>query len=273
LAVAVYGIRDGKQISYGNFSFVKIPLPPLPEQRAIAEILTAADRFISLQERLIDAKRKQKLWLMQHLLTGKIRLPGFLEEWREARLGDLGNIVAGGTPDTANIAFWNGNIAWLTPSEVTSRFVSKTRRNITELGLQSSSVSLLPTWTLMVCTRATVGACCINTVPMATNQGFKNLIPRNNDVHFLYYLLTLKKKNIVQKAAGSTFLEISKKDIENLVFKIPVLSEQSAIAAVLSAADKELDLLSRDVEQQKLVKKYLMQQLLTGRIRVKGANL
>jgi type I restriction enzyme S subunit len=272
--IKVHSARSGQPgVNAEEYKTYFFLCPPLSEQRAIADILTTADQLISLKERLIETKRKQKLWLMQNLLTGKIRLKGFEREWKEVRLGELGQVVAGGTPDTDKAEFWNGDIAWLTPSEVTSKFISETERSITELGLQNSSAHLLPIGSLIICTRATVGTCCINTIPMATNQGFKNLITKNNNVYFLYYLLTLQKKDIIQKAAGSTFLEISKKDIENLIFKAPVLSEQSAIADILATADKELDLLTHELEQQKLVKKYLMQQLLTGRIRVKGASL
>jgi type I restriction enzyme S subunit len=71
--VAVYGIRDGKQISYESLGMINIRLPPLPEQRAIAEVITTADRLIAVKQRIIVAKHKQKRWLMQDLLTGRIR--------------------------------------------------------------------------------------------------------------------------------------------------------------------------------------------------------
>lgn len=105
---------------------------------------------------------------------------------------------------------------------------------------------------------------------MCTNQGFKNIIVKNNDVNFLYYLVTKNKKELIRKACGSTFLEISKKDIENLKFAIPSLPEQEKIAEILSCWDDGIEKLSALIEKKKIQKKALMQQLLTGKHRLKG---
>ena len=195
------------------------------------------------------------------------------EGWSVKKLGELGDIVSGGTPDTNNSDYWDGTVLWLTPSEVSAlsnRFITTTIRKITNKGLKQSSAKLLPINSLIICTRATIGDCCINKAPMCTNQGFKNIIVKNNDVNFLYYLVTKNKKELIRKACGSTFLEISKKDIENLKFAIPSLPEQEKIAEILSCWDDGIEKLSALIEKKKIQKKALMQQLLTGKHRLKG---
>lgn len=248
--------------------------PPLCEQEKIAEILGCWDTAIEKLTALIEQKKLLKKGLMQRLLTGKQRLPGFSTPWNKVKLGEMGKFVSGGTPDTEKSEYWNGDIIWLTPSEITkltNRFVSDSERKITKEGLKNSSAVLLPVRSLIVCTRATVGDCCINIKEVSTNQGFKNLIPENSNIDFLYYLISSHKIDLIRKACGSTFLEISKHDIERLKYCIPPLPEQKAIADILSKADEEIDLLTRKLSALKEQKTGLMQQLLTGKIRVKVA--
>lgn len=195
------------------------------------------------------------------------------EGWSIKKLGEIGTFVSGGTPDTEKPEYWNGNIVWLTPSEITklkTRFVSDSERKITELGLKNSSAVLLPKNSLIICTRATIGDCCINTKEISTNQGFKNLIPNNNCTDFLYYLISIHKSDLIRRACGSTFLEISKHDIEKLKYVFPPLAEQEKIAEILSCWDEGIEKLSALIEKKKIQKKALMQQLLTGKHRLKG---
>lgn len=136
------------------------------------------------------------------------------EGWSVKKISDLGTTVSGGTPDTNNPEYWDGDVLWVTPSEVSAlsnRFIWDTERKITEKGLKQSSAKLLPVNSLIICTRATIGDCCINKKPICTNQGFKNIIVTGNNVDFLYYLISKNKHELIRKACGSTFLEISKK--------------------------------------------------------------
>ena len=195
------------------------------------------------------------------------------EGWSVKKISDLGATVSGGTPDTNNPEYWDGDVLWVTPSEVSvlqNRFILNTERKITERGLKQSSAKLLPVNSLIICTRATIGDCCINKKPICTNQGFKNIIVKGNNVDFLYYLVTKNKHKLIRKACGSTFLEISKKDIDNLKFAIPPLAEQEKIAEILSCWDEAIEKLSDLIEQKKLLKKGLMQKLLTGKTRLPG---
>lgn len=195
------------------------------------------------------------------------------EGWSVKKLGEMGKFVSGGTPDTEKPEYWNGDIIWLTPSEITklpTRFVSDSERKITRAGLKNSSAVLLPVGSLIICTRATVGDCCINIKEVSTNQGFKNLIPENSNIDFLYYLISSHKTDLIRKACGSTFLEISKHDIEKLKYSVPSLSEQEKIAEILGTWDLAIEKLTALIEQKKLLKKGLMQRLLTGKQRLPG---
>lgn len=250
-----------------------ILLPPLAEQRKIADILSTWDRAIETTEALLATARTQKRALMQSLLTGKRRFPEFEgEEWREVRLGDVGKIVSGGTPDSTKPEFWDGDVQWATPTDITklrSRFIEQTARQITEAGLSSSSAKLLPQGAILVCTRATIGELAIATIPICTNQGFKNLVLNQGfDADFVFYLLQFYKNELIRYSCGSTFLELSKKDFEKRSFIFPSLEEQRRIASTLNAAEAEIADYRAGIEKLRTEKKALMQQLLTGKRRV-----
>ncbi|GAA4351521.1 restriction endonuclease subunit S [Kangiella taiwanensis] len=253
-------------------------LPPLPEQKKIAEILSTWDKAITTTEKLLKNSQQQKKALMQQLLTGKKRLLDdngvrFSGEWRKYKVSNMGETSSGGTPATSKIEFWDGEISWLTPTDVTAletKYVYETKRKITELGVKFSSAKLLPKGSLLICTRATIGAMAISKNEITTNQGFKNLIPNEMFiVEFLYYLFTFKVNEFKRKASGSTFLELSMKDFDKTEFFCPEIREQVAIGKALSATDKELEFLNNKIKHLKQEKKALMQQLLTGKRRVK----
>ena len=253
-------------------------IPPLPEQRKIAKILSTWDKAISTTERLIDNSKQQKKALMQQLLTGKKRLlddsgKSFESEWEEKRLSEIGDIYSGGTPSTAKPEYWDGDINWVTPTDITKQdsiYIESTARLVSTDGIKNSSAKLLPKGTLLVCTRATIGEMAIASHEMSTNQGFKNIVPNEKtNIEFVYYLLNFYKHKLISKASGSTFLELSKSAFEGMHFHIPDYQEQKKIAAVLLNADREIDVLQQQLSDLKQEKKALMQQLLTGKRRVK----
>ncbi len=172
-------------------------------------------------------------------VTGKALPKG----WRKVKLGETGLVHSGGTPPTRDENNWNGDIFWLTPSEVTKlsqKRIDSTERQITQKGL--SSTTLLPSNCLIVCTRATIGDCCINIVPMAINQGFKCIQPyKNHSVVFLYYALQLLKQQLIKLSCGNTFGEVQTKDFENIQIPIPTFPEQKAIASLLETWDTAIE--------------------------------
>ena len=254
-------------------------LPPVDEQQKIAKILSTWDKAISTTERLIENSTEQKKALMQQLLTGKKRLldesgKRFEGEWKKVSVGSLGKIYSGGTPSTSNTEYWDGDINWITPTDITkqdSRYINSSLRKITLEGLENSSAKLVPAGSLLICTRATIGAMAITSHEMCTNQGFKNIVPNSKtNIEFVYYLLTYNKHKMISKASGSTFLELSKTSFESMEFKMPAINEQQKIATVLTNADKEIELLEQQLADLQQEKKALMQVLLTGKKRGVG---
>ena len=197
------------------------------------------------------------------------------QEWEVRRLSDLGEVYSGGTPDTENEEYWDGDILWCTPSDITSLqtiYIYNTNKRITTKGLKHSSAILLPTNTIIVCTRATIGNAVIAGTPLSTNQGFKNIIPKCCDAEWLLYSLISNKKQLEKLACGSTFLEVSKKDFENFKLPIPPIEEQRKIAEILSVWDEVIEKQCRLIERLEERKRALMQRLLTGRMRIHGFN-
>lgn len=169
-------------------------------------------------------------------------------DWVRQPLGSLGRVVSGGTPATSNPAYWGGGVPWVTPAEISglhTRYIAATERSISKAGLQASSAELLPSHSLIVCTRASVGEMVINTVPMATNQGFKSIIPTEGvSVEFLYYSLRANVAQLHRLAAGSTFSEVSKTAFEGLILSVPPMTQQEKIAGLLGSMDDEVSLLA-----------------------------
>ncbi|QBJ61826.1 restriction endonuclease subunit S [Pseudoalteromonas sp. DL-6] len=274
------GIGAGK-LDTNDLQSLDVFLPPLSEQRKIAKTLSTWDKAINTTERLIDNSKQHKKAFMQQLLTGKKRLlddsgKSFESGWEEKRLSELGDIYSGGTPSTAKPEYWDGDINWVTPTDITKQdsiYIESTARLVSMDGIKNSSAKLLPKGTLLVCTRATIGAMAIASHEMSTNQGFKNIVPNEKtNIEFVYYLLNFYKHKLISKASGSTFLELSKSAFEGMHFHIPDYQEQKKIAAVLLNADREIDVLQQQLTDLKQEKKALMQQLLTGKRRVKINN-
>ncbi|WP_440027634.1 restriction endonuclease subunit S [Chromobacterium amazonense] len=253
----------------------KIPLPPTEtEQQAIATALSDVDALIAGLEKLIAKKRDLKQAAMQQLLTGQTRLPGFSGEWEMKRLGDVADIRSGGTPSTGDSAAWDGDIPWCTPTDITAlagkKYLHETSRRITDHGLKNSSAELIPPDSIVMTSRATIGECAINAIPVTTNQGFKNFIPFDDvDVEFLYYLLQTQRQGFISLCGGSTFLEIGKTQLREYEVLLPSEKvEQTAIAAVLSDMDIELAALEARLAKTRALKQGMMQELLTGRTRL-----
>ena len=190
-----------------------------------------------------------------------------LDGWHDLSLSDLATIVGGGTPSRRQPTYWDGDVPWATPTDVTrlgGRIISETASTITGEGLANSSAALLPPCSLLMTTRATIGACAINQVSMATNQGFQSLVPKQSTcVEFLYYLIQHHKRRLERLAAGSTFQEVSKRSIRGFQVTIPPLPEQRKIAAVLSSVDDAIEKTRAVIDQVQVVKRGLMQELLT----------
>ena len=190
----------------------------------------------------------------------KLRFKEFTDEWVTCTINSVAEVISGGTPDTTNSNYWDGSINWFTPSEVgKSKYISNSKRKITQLGLQKSSAKLLPVGTILLSSRATVGESSIlSNNEACTNQGFQSLIPHKNiNNEFLYYLIYKYKKSLLKQAFGSTFLEISKNNVEKIKINIPTaMKEQVKLSTFLSLLDRKIELQTKKIEVLKLFKSY-----------------
>ena len=161
------------------------------------------------------------------------------------KLSEIGQIVAGGTPKTKIEEYWNGDVPWITPKDLSSHagmYISRGERNISQVGLDNSSAKLLPKGTVLFTSRAPIGYVAIARNEVTTNQGFKSIIVDDeNDNIFIYYLLKNNIDIIENHANGSTFKEISGSVMKSLEFGIPSLREQKAIAHILSTLDDKIE--------------------------------
>lgn len=177
--------------------------------------------------------------------------------WQKVKLGDIADIIGGGTPSTKNYDFWNGDISWLTPKDLSGykeRYISKGERNITTSGLQNSSARLLPKGTVLLTSRAPIGYLAIAKQEVCTNQGFKSIVLKSGySPEFFYYLLKNNMEYIIGMSSGSTFAEISGTQVKNLEFNVPDYDTQKKIAGVLGALDDKIELnnkIRNNLEQQ-----------------------
>ena len=170
------------------------------------------------------------------------------EQWQEVRLGEVAEIVGGGTPKTSVPEYWGGNIAWLSVADFNNgrKYVSQTQKTITELGLKNSSTKILNQGDIIISARGTVGVVAMLKTPMAFNQtsyGIKSKELVNN--HFIYYMLKNASNSLVQNSYGSVFNTITSPILNNYKFLLPPLKVQQQIAEILSSFDDKIDLLHR----------------------------
>ncbi|RFT15123.1 MAG: Type I restriction-modification system, specificity subunit S [Candidatus Saccharicenans subterraneus] len=167
-------------------------------------------------------------------------------EWQEYRIGDIADIVGGSTPSTSDPTNFDGDIPWLTPKDLAGphdRHISRGERNLSEKGLASCSSKLLPVGAVVLSTRAPIGYLAIAKNPIATNQGFRSLVPKNGfDSEFIYYWLKANIDELERNACGSTFKELSGSALANIKIRVPPLFEQRAVAHILGTLDDKIEL-------------------------------
>lgn len=169
------------------------------------------------------------------------------EDWKTYKLNEIAEIVGGGTPSTSKAEYWNGDIAWLTPKDLTNyafKHISKGERQITDVGLKNSSAKMLPKGTVLLTSRAPIGYLAIAENAVCTNQGFKSFIVDENRAnnHFLFYLLKKNVEYLKSLGTGTTFGEVSASKLKDIEFQFPPIEEQRRIAEILSALDEKIEL-------------------------------
>ena len=195
-------------------------------------------------------------------------------DWEQQEITQLGAVVGGGTPSREVPSFWRGSIPWVTPGEVSgeaSKQLHDTQDQISPSGLAGSGANLLPAGSLLVTTRATLGARVINAVPMATNQGFKSIVfKKPEEASYYYHLFEKVKPELVRRASGTTFLEISGAEFGSIKLPSPSPEEKLKIAELLDTLDTAIHQTETVVKKLKQVKQGLLHDLLTRGVDAKG---
>jgi type I restriction enzyme S subunit len=162
--------------------------------------------------------------------------------WKTVRLDECCEIISGATPKTSSAEYWDGDIYWATPkdlSDLDGAYISDTPRKLTQAGLESCAATILPAGSVLFSSRAPIGHVAVNTVPMATNQGFKSFVPKTDQIHakFLYHWLRTNRSYLESLGNGATFKEVSKSVISRIKIALPLLEEQKKIADILDRAE------------------------------------
>ncbi|MBU1699377.1 MAG: restriction endonuclease subunit S [Candidatus Eisenbacteria bacterium] len=256
---------------------LRFPTPPTkPEQEAIAEALSDADALIESMEQLLAKKRHLKQGAMQELLTGKKRLPGFSGEWEVKRLDELGRWTGGMTPSMRNPAFWQaGTVPWISSGDVKSARLIGTASAISEYAVKQRTTTMLPTGSIIVVTRSGILRkflpVAMNMIPMAINQDIKALLPNCHVLpDYVLHSLAYNGDRILARClkSGTTVESVEFPWLKAFTIPIPPLPEQTAIAAILSDMDTEITTLEAKLYKTRQIKQGMMQELLTGRIRL-----
>ena len=262
--------KDTQTLKYDRFADIEATMPAnLEEQRAISACLGSVDHLITLHQRKYDKLVVFKKSMLEKMFpkdgesVPEIRFAGFTDPWEQRELVDIAEIVGGGTPDTNNSNYWDGDIDWYAPAELGNNiYAESSTRKITQAGFDSCSTKMLPAdKTILFTSRAGIGNTAILRHSACTNQGFQSLVIGDADVYFVYSMSERIKKWAEEKASGSTFLEISGRQLETMPVNLPSLVEQQAIGSFFSHLDDLITLHQRKLELLQNIKKSLLDKM------------
>ncbi|CAN2209076.1 HsdS Restriction endonuclease S subunits [Candidatus Nanopelagicaceae bacterium] len=242
--------------------YTRIPLPSLPEQKRIVDLISSVDSYIeALQQQLEGAKRSRNAVLHELLTAGG-------DDWVETTLGEVAEVIGGGTPSTTIGEYWDGDIVWLTPTEITSqdgKVVSDSIRKITDLGFKNSGAQMLPKDSVILTSRASVGFVALAGKELCTNQGFQSLIPKPSVLSkFLMFWIQLNRPEFESRSAGSTFKEISKSNVKSIKLELPPLAEQKRIVEIVNTIDEFISQTELTSSKAQKLRSGLLSDLLSG---------
>ena len=274
------------KLSQGNLRLIEIPLPPLPIQHRIAGILSAYDELIENSQRRIKlleamARALYREWFVHFRFPGHEnhpRVPSPLGEipqgWEVKAVAEAFTISGGGTPSRKESAYWEGGtIQWYSPSDLTgagTMFMDDSSDHITERGLEQSSARMFPPRSVMLTSRATIGAIAINTHPACTNQGFITCLPNKHvPLYFLFHWLTENVPTFQLMASGATFKEISRGVFKTIDFLQPPIELVEQFEAHATPLAEQILSLQRQVNNLRRTRDLLLPRLLSGQIDVK----
>lgn len=249
----------------------KIMIPCCNEQKKIGVYLHNLDHLITLHQRKYDETKKLKKCMLQKMFpkegekVPEIRFSGFTGDWKQRKLGDVAEIIGGGTPKTSINDYWDGEINWYAPAEIGNLiYVSSSQRKITKLGLNKSSAKILPVGTVLFTSRAGIGKTAILACEGCTNQGFQSIVPRKGmlDSYFIFVRTEELKRYAETVGAGSTFVEVSGKQMMDMELMLPItIEEQQKIGNYFAEIDSLITFHQQKCDELKNIKKFMLQNM------------
>lgn len=262
----IYGIRDGKSISFNDFSTFKINISSLNEQQKIGEFFSKLDQQIELEEQKLSLLEEQKKGYMQKIFSQELRFKdesgNEYPEWEDKLISDIGKVVTGNTPSKKDNDYWNSNqYVWVTPTDISNK------KNIYTSGYQLSQKGFskarqLPKNTLLITCIASIGKNAILRIEGSCNQQINAVIPNDNyDVDYLYYAFEDVSK-LMKSIAGKTATQIVNKAVfEKLLLNVPIYEEQQKISGFLNKVDILIDKQTQKIDELKLRKQGFLQKM------------
>lgn len=254
-AIAAEGARNHGLLNIAPVDFFKTELmlpQDIEEQRKIGDYFKSLNALITLHQRKCEQAKKLKKYMLQKMFpqngqkVPEIRFKGFTDDWEQRKLGELAEIVGGGTPSTSVESYWDGDIDWYAPAEIGEQiYLKSSQRKITEEGLNKSSAKVLPVGTVLFTSRAGIGKTAILLKEGCTNQGFQSIVPNKNklDSYFIFTRSEELKRYGETVGAGSTFVEVSGKQMANMELMMPTtMDEQQKIGEYFSNLDNLITL-------------------------------
>lgn len=270
------------RIILSDFKKMKLKMiSSLPTQQKIASILSDYDNLIQNYKKQIEALQTAASELYKEWFV-RFRFPGYQttefengipKGWKIERIGNVGEVIGGGTPSTENEEYWDGDIPWLSPvdlSDNTNVYVSRGAKNITELGLKKSSAKMMPTGTVLLSSRAPVGYVALAKNPICTNQGFKSVVCNTSVIQpiYLYYYFRMNKNYLQSIASGATFPELSGSMMKKLKVLLPTEEVQQQFSERANSFIAKAELLSEQITNLTQQRDLLLPRLMSGKLEV-----
>lgn len=263
---------------------IKIGLPPIDAQQRIASILSAYDDLIEVNNQRIKlleetARELYKEWFVRMRFPGYKKakfVKGIPKQWSVVTVEDAFSTTGGGTPDTTNATYWEGEINWYSPTDITASetfFLNESKDKITERGLKESSAKLFPAGCLMMTSRATIAAVGINTTPACTNQGFITCIPNEQfPCEYLYFWILSNKEYFEMLASGATFLEISRTTFRKVKILKPDIDIVRKYKGITESIFEQIENLQQQNAKLRQIRDRLLPRLISGKLQVKSCK-
>lgn len=265
-------------VSKSKFSSIEIPLPPLPEQKRIVAILDKAFSAIEQAKANTEQNLQNAKELFESYLQAVFENRG--EDWEEKKLGEVCNVIGGGTPSKKNKAFYEGDIFWATVRDMRADNIINTEFRITKEAVQKSSTNIIPKDNIIIATRVGLGKVCIIQQDTAINQDLKSVIPKDTNklaIKFLFRWLKSISQRIIIAGTGATVQGVKLTFIKSLIIPLPPFNEQKRIIQKLDTLSSQTQKLQA-IYQQKLadleeLKKSLLQKAFNGELSQQGRKL